>query len=389
MLISVVTETFWPEINGVAMTLHRLVTGLIARGHRVQLVCPHLSDRPVVELPAEVSYHPVRGCPLPGYKDVNIGFPSKKYLKNLWLSARPDVIYVATEGPLGWSAAQEANRQDIPVTSGFHTNFHSYSRHYRLGYLEKIARRYLTAMHNKTVTTIVPTVEQKHMLQAMGIQHVSIMGRGVDTGLFSPAKRSLALRKQWGVSAGDPVVLYVGRTAEEKNLGLTIQTYYQLRQLNNRIKFVLVGDGPLLKKLKKEHPSFIFAGSRTGEDLAAHYASADIFLFSSLTETFGNVILEAMASGLGVVAFDYAAAHMHISPNENGVLVKTDEELEFIHKAKFLLQNELLLKKIRTNADKYAKKQSWQEIVEQFENILVNYYANDQVDWKQKLESVS
>jgi glycosyltransferase involved in cell wall biosynthesis len=96
-----------------------------------------------------------------------------------------------------------------------------------------------------------------------------------------------------------------------------------------------------------------------------------------------------MASGLGVVAFDYAAAHMHISPNENGVLVKTDEELEFIHKAKFLLQNELLLKKIRTNADKYAKKQSWQDIVEQFENILVNYYANDQVDWKQKLESVS
>ncbi|MGD8572140.1 MAG: glycosyltransferase family 1 protein [Gammaproteobacteria bacterium] len=385
MLISVVTETFWPEINGVAMTLHRLVSGLVDQGHQVQLVCPHLSERPVVELPNGVSYHPVRGFPLPGYKEVSIGFPSKKYLNNLWRSARPDVIYVATEGPLGWYAVRAANRHGIPVTSGFHTNFHSYSRHYKLGVLENVAQRYLAAMHNKTLTTIVPTEEQKTMLKTMGIRDVSVMGRGVDTQLFSPFKRSDELRKQWGVTASDPVVLYVGRIAEEKNLNLTVEAFYAMRQLNNNIRFVLVGDGPMRKKLQKAHPDFIFAGTRTGDDLAAHYASGDIFLFSSLTETFGNVILEAMASGLGVVAFNYAAAHMHIAESENGLLAATDNAQQFIDKTRVLVQNELLLKKIKINAAKYAQQHSWPVIVDQFENILCRYIKGDPTDWKQAL----
>jgi glycosyltransferase involved in cell wall biosynthesis len=222
----------------------------------------------------------------------------------------------------------------------------------------------------------------------MGIHNVSVMGRGVDNELFAPGKRCADLRAQWGVTNSDTVLLYVGRIAEEKNLGLTIEAYYRLYELNNRLKFVLVGDGPMLKKLRKEHPSFIFAGNRTGEDLAAHFASGDIFLFSSLTETFGNVILEAMASGLGVVAFDYAAAHLHIEPDENGLLSRTGDAQGFLNNASRLMQNELLLKKLRINASKYAQQHSWSTIVEQFENILYAHNDDDEIGWDEELESL-
>ena len=387
MVITVVTETYWPEVNGVAMTLHRLVSGLCKIGHDIQLVCPWHAERSAVALPSNVHYLPVKGLPVPGYSEVTLGFPSKKSLKNSWRTLKPDVIYVATEGPLGWAAVKEANRQDIPVVSGFHTNFHSYSRHYRLGFLEKLVERYLTAIHNKTETTIVPTHEQKSLLETMGVLNVAVMGRGVDTGLFSPDKRNPDLRRQWGVHNDEPVMIYVGRIAEEKNLDLTIAAYYSLKALNDKLRFVLVGDGPLLKKLKRDHPEFIFAGTQTGEALAAHYASGDLFVFTSLTETFGNVILEAMASGLGVVAYDYAAARLHIEPGENGLLVTLDQPDDFVRNTKQLLQNDVLLKKLRTNAGKYALQHSWESVVEQFEYILQSHSIDCQPAWNQEFEA--
>jgi glycosyltransferase involved in cell wall biosynthesis len=384
MIIAVVTETYWPQINGVAMTLHRLVTGLANRGHQIQLICPHLDHNRNDGAPRNILRYPVKGYPLPGYKDVMFGLPSNNLLKSLWLTVRPDVVYVATEGPLGWSAVRQANKLNIPVTSGFHTNFHSYSRHYRLGFLRHLVQRYLVGFHNMTKTTIVPTNQQKTVLESMGIRHVSVMGRGVDTELFSPTKRSTELRARWGVTGADPVMLYVGRIALEKNLGLTIDTYYSLRRLNDKIKFVLVGDGPLSNKLKKQHPDFIFSGSCTGDELAAHYASGDLFVFSSLTETFGNVILEAMASGLGVVAFDYAAAHIHIKTDENGVLAQIGDAQGFIDNADRVIQNQLLLKKLRVNAGKYAACYSWDSIVEQFEGILALHTNTENSAWKDR-----
>jgi glycosyltransferase involved in cell wall biosynthesis len=387
MLITVVTETYWPEVNGVAMTLFRLVNGLVKRGHQIQLVCPCHANRCVDELSSKVHYLPVRGVSVPGYNEVNIGFPSRKRLKQMWRSDSPDVIYVATEGPLGWAAVKEANRCGIPIISGFHTNFHSYSRHYRLGFMESIVERYLATIHNKTRTTVVPTHEQKIMLETMGVLNVDVMGRGVDTDLFSPLKRDPALRGQWGVENHEPVMIYVGRIAEEKNLDLTIRTYYSLREINEKLKFVLVGDGPLLKKMKKDHPSFIFSGMQTGEALAAHYASGDIFAFTSLTETFGNVILEAMASGLGVVAYDYAAARLHIQPGENGLRAKLNDQDDFLHTAKQLVQNDVLLKKLRNNAGKYALQHNWESVVEQFETILQSHSIDGLPDWEERFEA--
>jgi len=371
MLVTIVTETFPPDINGVAMTLGNLLRGLANAGHKIQLVCPEAINRDITTLPKNVSYHPVRGISIPGYNEAKFGLPSKALLKKIWNAQRPDVIYVATEGPLGWRAIKIANSFGIPVVSGFHTNFHSYSSHYGVGLLEKVVARYLVSLHNKTDLTLTPTIEQKNMLESMDIKNVSVLSRGVDTELFSPAKRNVWLRKKWGVTcSNEPVLLYVGRIAAEKNLTLAIETYYALKKKNKLIKFVLVGDGPLLNKLKKENPEFIFSGMLSGEDLAKHYASSDIFVFPSMTETFGNVILEAMASGLGVIAYDYAAAKMHIRHNKNGRLADFGDSVEFISNAGHYLEDYDFLEKIKTKASQYARGQSWDDIVPQFENHL-------------------
>ncbi len=375
MIITIVTETFSPDVNGVAMTLGKLVSGLSVAGHKLQLVCPETqasSGRGLADFPDGISYYPVKGIPIPRYTEARFGLPSKSILKELWNSECPDIIYVATEGPLGWSAIHLAKKYGIPVISGFHTNFHSYSRHYGVGLIEWVVAKYLVRLHNKSTLTLTPTRAQKDKLNTMGIKNVAVLSRGVDTKLFSSAKRSLSLRLSWGVNnEHEPVLLYVGRMAAEKNLDLAIKAYQAMYKKDKQLKFVLVGDGPLLNKLQQENPKFIFAGMQTGEELAKYYASSDIFIFPSITETFGNVVLEAMASGLGVIAYDYAAANMHIKHGINGMVASFDNSYEFITIACEYLNDCDFLEKLKKNASDYALKQSWSEVVRQFENLLI------------------
>ena len=368
--ICIVTETYPPEVNGVAMTLARLVEGLRTQGHAVSVVRPRQrcsespggSDGPTVTM--------VRGLPLPGYTGARVGWPARGLLHDCWAHHRPDVVYVATEGPLGWSAVRAARRLQIPVFSGFHTNFHSYSRHYRLGWLQPLIFHYLRVFHRRTRGTLVPNVDLRDHLQAVGLNNVSVLGRGVDSQLYTPARRCEALRRTWGVAENDLAVLYVGRVAPEKNLGLAVAAYRVMQQCSAAMKFIVVGDGPLRATLQKAHPDLLFCGVRTGEQLARHYASADVFLFPSETETFGNVTLEAMASGLVVVAYNYAAAHMHIRHGETGVLVPYGEPQAFVDAAVQLACAPQPLGPMRQQARAYAASLDWQCVVERFVTLL-------------------
>jgi glycosyltransferase involved in cell wall biosynthesis len=280
------------------------------------------------------------------------------------------VVYVATEGPLGWSAARTARRLGIPVFSGFHTNFHNYSRYYRAGWLQQVILRYLCGFHNRTRGTVVPSVDLRDRLQALGFKNVSILGRGVDSQLFTPERRCAELRYHWGVAENDLAALYVGRIAAEKNLGLAIKTYRAMKRFSDAVRFVVVGDGPLRATLQQAHPDVLFSGVHTGTQLAKHYASADVFLFPSETETFGNVTLEAMASGLVVVAYDYAAAKMHITHGETGVLVPYGDAKAFVDFAAKLVREPHSLAQMRRHAREYAASVDWQRVVEQFETLL-------------------
>jgi glycosyltransferase involved in cell wall biosynthesis len=207
-------------------------------------------------------------------------------------------------------------------------------------------------------------------LQAAGVHNVSVLGRGVDTQLFTPERRCAALRRTWDVAESDLAVLYVGRIAPEKNLGLAVAAYRAMQRCHTSIKCIVVGDGPLRAPLQKAHPDLIFCGIQTGEQLARHYASADVFLFPSETETFGNVTLEAMASGLVVVAYNYAAAHMHMTHGETGVLVPYGEPQAFIDAAMKLVCAPQSLHTIRQHARAYAASLDWQCVVERFVTIL-------------------
>ncbi len=368
--IAFVTETYPPEVNGVATTLARIVEGLHQRNHALQLVRPRQNDDGPVDRGSRFHEVLMRGLPIPRYPGLRMGMPSKRSLVQLWAVNRPDVVHIATEGPLGWSALQAALHLKLPVCSDFRTNFQAYSRHYGVGWLSKPIMAYLRKFHNLTRCTMVPTEVLRQQLHAFGFDRLAVVSRGVDTELFTPSKRCAALRAQWGAAGDDVVVTCVGRLAPEKNLGVLLTAFDAIRQQQPRARLLLVGDGPLRSELQARCPQAIFAGQRTGEDLAAHYASADLFLFPSLTESFGNVTTEAMASGLPVVAFDYAAAAQLIRSGENGVTVPLADDGAYVRGAVALAGDSERRREIGLQARQTAREIGWEGIVARFESVM-------------------
>jgi len=376
--IAVVTETYPPEINGVAMTISRMVEGL-RQNHEVELIRPRQNKQDSAKQELTLQEVLVRGFPIPRYPDLKLGLPAKQRLVKLWTENRPDVVHLVTEGPLGSSALAAARKLGIPVSSDFHTNFHSYSRHYGFGWLYKTVAAHLRNLHNRTDATLVPTRELRDTLAKDGYMNLQVVARGVDTTLFHPSKRSKALRREWGLVGDDLAVIYVGRISAEKNLPLVLRTFKAMQDINPNLKLVLVGDGPVRAELQRQNPGYIFAGMRTGEDLAAHYASGDIFLFPSMTETYGNVTVEAMASGLAVLAYRYAAAAEHIEHERNGLHAEYGNEEEFVIQACKLAIDVSRVHKLRMNAHQTMLNLDWQNIVDEFEQALAKLAVKPEV----------
>ncbi len=322
MRIEIVTDTFPPDINGVAMTLAKLVENLKLCGHYVHII--HTSES------VKLGETKIKYMSIPGYKAVRVGLPSPLQLSKRWNLKRPDVIYVATESPLGVSAIKAARKLNIPVATGFHTNFHQYLKDYRLRKIERPVLSLLRKIHNKADCTIVPSQDVFKMLESSGFKDIKLLGRGIDTEQFNPARRSEELRASWGASQDTPVAIIVGRIAAEKNLEFSLSILDIMRERFPELKVVIVGGGPLENKLKECHPAgTLFTGVQKGEALAEHYASADILVFASESETFGNVLLEGMASGNVTVSYRYAASAQHINHGVNGYNCEVGNKEEF------------------------------------------------------------
>ncbi|GLT21157.1 glycoside hydrolase [Zoogloea oryzae] len=367
--VAVVTETYPPEINGVAMTTGRMVEGLVAAGHRVDLIRPRQAHEGAVLATDGVEQMLARGIPIPKYANLQLGLPAQKVLLRRWSHQRPDVVQVVTEGPLGWSALTAARKLRLPVISEFHTNFHRYTGHYGVGWLKRPIAAYLRKFHNRADLTLVPTRALCAELAGQGIPRVDVVSRGVDTTLFDPARRSDALRRQWGLAPDDLAVLYVGRVAPEKNLTLLEQAFVAVRARHPRARLVLVGDGPALPQLRARMPEAVCAGAQTGVLLAEHYASADLFIFPSLTETYGNVVAEALASGLPVVAYRDAAAHELIDHRVHGWLAEPGDEPGFVAGAVALAESPALRASLHLAARARVDSLAWRVIVERLVGI--------------------
>jgi len=366
-----VTETYPPEVNGVARTVGLMVEGLRRRGHSIQLVRPRQNDaeRPAAEDGFDELLK--AGIPIPRYTQLKMGVPSRRSLERAWSAQRPDLVHIATEGPLGWSALAAARRLEIPVATDFHTNFDAYSKHYGFSWFARAVQAYLRRFHNRTDCTMVPTAELAQTLGKDGFERLRVVGRGVNPDVFSPAKRSAELRATWGADDNTPVAMCVSRFAPEKNFPLVIETYEAMRAARPDLKLVLVGDGPMAEELRRRNVGYVIAGRLVNGALSAHYASGDIFLFPSITETFGNVTLEAAASGLGIVAYNYAAAREHLVHERSALLPAFDNKAAFIGNAVRLARDLPMARRLGAAAHSAAEPITWDRIAGDFEAVLL------------------
>ena len=370
MRIAYVTETYPPEINGVSLSVERTVGFLRERGHAVELIRPR---QPGESARDDSEEWRTAGIPLPLYPDLRLGLAFSCTLAKRFAYSRPDLVHVATEGPLGRAALIGARRRGVPVSTDFRTNFPAYSRHYGAGWLQPAICGYLRNFHNLGQRTFVPSRKMRDELVSHGFLRLDVVGRGVDSTLFSPARRSPQLRAEWGVSADNELVLlYVGRLAREKNIELALRAFNLVRSLLPQTQMIVVGDGPLRTRLEAKFPAARFVGARRGEDLARHYASADLFVFPSESETFGNVTIEAMSSGLAVVGFDAAAVADLIVNGDNGLVAAPGDESAFIGTVcRCAALGSGWLAPLRGRARETALRTSWDKILGHLEQRLI------------------
>lgn len=321
MRIALFSEVYWPMVSGVGVTLQRLTESLAARGHAVRV---YTASYPLpAGQPDRPEVHRSPSVPLFLYPDVQWAFPRQRDIEDDLARFRPDVVHVATEFAMGLVGTKAAARLGLPIIASAHTDYEKYARRYGVAFVTQVGWVYLRWLYGHAERVLAPSRVYERHLHARGVHHTGIWTRGVDTGLFTPARRSAAWRAQFGVGPDDLLVTYVGRLAREKDLDRLLAAWGRLGERRRGAQLVLVGQGPLEEQIRQQAlPGVHLAGLRTGVELAEAYASADLFAFPSPTETFGNSLLEAMASGVpslgvragGVMEFAEHDANAWLAP---------------------------------------------------------------------------
>ncbi|HEY2157120.1 MAG TPA: glycosyltransferase family 1 protein [Isosphaeraceae bacterium] len=361
MRLTLITETYAPQVNGVSRTLDQLVRHMVDAGDSVQVVHPDYGE--TVDAAGHVT---TRSISLPWYKDVRLPVPPFRSVLRRIDAFRPDVVHIATEATLGLVALRHARRRGYPVVSSFHTNWDHYSDHYRVSFARGLVWRYLRWFHARTIETYVPSRPTIADLEARGFRDLVLWPRGVEARLFRPDRvRRGSVRASFGFGPGDVVIGHVSRLAPEKNVGYLADALAIVGEARPSARFLFVGDGPERAGLERRMgPNARFAGYRSGDDLADHYAASDAFAFASLTETFGNVVLEAMASGLPVVAVRAGGVSDIVRQGGTGLLVEQgDPPAKFAEGLVRLIDDIGLRRDLADAARAYALTQTWGAIM--------------------------
>lgn len=383
-IIGILTKSYLPErialftgnynhiADGVSLTLNRLVAYLEEQDVEVLVFGPTVEDPPVNHNGTLI---PVPSISAPGRPEYRVSLFFPNHARRKMLDFKPDLIHVATPDLLGLQALLLGQSSGIPVVSSFHTNFASYLKYYGYGLLEPLLWKYLRWYYSRCRALFVPTPSMKEELQQRQVKtDLRIWSRGVEVDLFHPDKRTRDWREAWGISEEDKVVLFVSRLVWEKNLEVVKKVFGQCNELEN-VKTVIAGDGPAREELKKMLPATIFTGSLYGEQLAEAYAGSDLFFFPSDTETFGNVTLEAMSSGLPVVAADAAGNRSLVTQNVNGFLANAkDTEVFFGHLSQLIREDEMrnsMAVKSRQIAESYNWPKVMDELMQHYSRVLM------------------
>ena len=357
MRVALVTENFLPKLDGVTRTLAMLLEYLKRHGHQAVVIGPEGSPRRY----AGARVFGARGIPLPFYPELRFCLP-EPVLETRVCLFHPDVIHVVEPVILGAAGITWGGRLGVPVVSSYHTNLAAYCSYFNLGMFMEPMWLYRRYLHNQCARTLCPSPSTRQELTNRGFTQVEVWSRGVDTQLFTPERQSLAWRRRICGYEEErrSIVLYVGRLSHEKNLMALVSAYTAVETSSTHL--VVVGDGPARADL--EHAlaghNATFTGYLSGEALAEAYASADVFAFPSVTETFGQVVLEAMASHLPVVAFDSEGIRDQVRDGQTGFLAPLGDRRGFTRALSILVDAPELRQSIGAEAYALAIRRRWE-----------------------------
>jgi glycosyltransferase involved in cell wall biosynthesis len=347
--------------DGVALTLNRLVAFLEKRGIPVLIFAP-VAAKPAFDSVGEVVPLPSMAIPTRSEYRVALGFP--KSAQERLRAFRPTLIHIAVPDIAGYRALKLAERWGVPVVASYHTRYDTYLRFYGLGIFETLGQRYMRNFYNRVRRVYPPSESMAEIIRREGqSQNVEIWARGVDSGLFSPARRDMSWRQSLGIADDEVAISFAGRLVKEKNTAIFTRVLNALTDKGLKVKPLVIGDGPEMTAMKSTLRNGVFAGFLHGEDLARAYASSDIFFFPSESETFGNVTLEAMASGLPAVNAIASGSNSLVVEGETGHLVSARDEAGLAEKLETLVRDENLRRRMGEAARSRALGFSWDTIL--------------------------
>lgn len=367
MRLALFTDTFIPQMNGVARTLERLTGHLQRRGVEHLIFTPKSADDDFYVDPVR----PIASIPFFLYPECRLALPNVTALRAELDRFKPDLLHMATPFNIGLCGLRYARKNRIPHVASYHTHFDRYLEYYRMGMAIPLYWTYMRWFHRSCGLTFAPSHETIGTLNRQGFHNVRLWSRGVDCRLFTPDKRSSEIRERHGISA-PLILLYVGRIAPEKDIDTLSAIMKALPDsVSSRVHWLIVGDGPLLPELREQAPDNVtFTGYKEGEELAQLYASADLFVFPSGTETFGNVALEAMASGLPVVGADAGGVKETVVHGLTGALCAPRDPASFIRAIGTLAERPERLAEAGAEARRTALTRSWDSV---FDGLLDSY----------------
>jgi glycosyltransferase involved in cell wall biosynthesis len=358
MRVAVFTDNDFDKVNGVTTALDALLT------HAPSDISPRIYT--AAALATDAPHYLAlssRALPIPFYTEMDVYFPRwREYLR--WVRRDAvDVLHLTTPGPLGLTALWVAARTGLPLVGSFHTDLASYTRVLSGSkWLGKVMAVYMRWMYGRCARTLVPSSATRELMAATGCDaaRIGLWTRGVDTTLFDPQRRSDALRESWGASERQPALLYVGRLSREKGLGLLPELQYRLRAMSVKHRLIIAGDGPLRRRLAEQLPDAVFTGMLGRQEVAKVFASADAFVFPSTTDTAGNVVLEAQASGLPVIVSGQGGPKENMLPGVTGWVCSRNDPKDWANLVAEALRPSVLRERMGRSARHYALGRRWE-----------------------------
>lgn len=380
MKILFCTDSFLPEINGLTLTIDRICRGLSLLGHEAQVIAPEYREKLVCSYKVERTL----SFSLPFYSYCRIAYGCKKKIKERMRDFLPDLVHITTPFVIGLTARRIALDLQIPLIASYHTNFHEYASFYGLNFGIDLYWNYMIWFHKCFNANLYSTEVSRKILAKQNMPNLVYWERGIDTDFFSDQTSTTNFREKWGLKKSF-IVLYVGRLALEKNLEMIFSGYQCLPEsIKSEIQLLVVGDGPMRSRLERlAPPDTVFTGFLRGVDLVNAYKSSDIFVCPSTTEVVGNVVLEAMASGLPIVVPDVDWVREYIKPGWNGLCYEAGKPTGMAEMIATLLKDHSLKMELSQNALQWAKEHSFRSVLQNlthiYENVIREHHMNQGV----------